>query len=356
MTKKKSIKRKREPSSSENKSDELQLPPTTRLSDEPVEKKAKWINKERVLVFASRGISHRDRHLMRDLRTLLPHSRDENKMERRENLLVVNEMCTMKNCNKCILLEGRKKRDLYMWISNVPDGPSGKFLVESVFTMGELKLTGNCLKGSRPLLSFDENFDLHPHYALLKELFIQIFGTPNHHPKSQPFFDRVVSFSILDNRIWFRNYQIISEDGALAEIGPRFVLNPIKIFEGSFGGSTLWDNPLYKTPGSYRRHLNMLASNRYENRQDQKAAYAAKTPKKLYGGKPNDDIFEGEVMEKAIEINEKIKKIKKRQKAKQIKKQKNKYSVSSSVTNQGQDKIAKQKKANKIVNSMLIKT
>lgn len=34
---------------------------------------------------------------------------------------------------------------------------------------------------------------------------------------------------ILDGRIWFRNYQILSEDGALAEIGPRFVLNPVSL-------------------------------------------------------------------------------------------------------------------------------
>lgn len=30
--------------------------------------------------------------------------------------------------------------------------------------------------------------------------------------------------------------------------GPRFVLNPIKIFSGSFTGATLWDNPHYITP------------------------------------------------------------------------------------------------------------
>lgn len=93
--------------------------------------------------------------------------------------------------------------------------------------MGELKMTGNCLRGSRPLLSFDPQFTKDPHYELLKELLIQIFGIPNHHPKSQPFFDHVYTFMILDNRIWFRNYQILSEDGALAEIGPRFVLNPV---------------------------------------------------------------------------------------------------------------------------------
>ena len=95
--------------------------------------------------------------------------------------------------------------------------------------MLELKLTGNCLKASRPLLSFDENFSKEPHYQLLKELFVQIFSTPNHHPKSQPFIDHVFTFSILDNKIWFRNYQILSEDGALAEIG-NFYYKTISLF------------------------------------------------------------------------------------------------------------------------------
>jgi hypothetical protein len=31
-------------------------------------------------------------------------------------------------------------------------------------------------------------------------------------------------------------------------LGPRFVLNPIRIFEGSFGGSTLYQNPHYVSP------------------------------------------------------------------------------------------------------------
>ena len=80
----------------------------------------------------------------------------------------------------------------------------------------------------------------------------QIFGVPNHHPKSQPFFDHVFTFSVADDRIWFRNFQIVEEDGALAEIGPRFVLNPIKVFESSFSGQTLWDNPKYVTPTAKR--------------------------------------------------------------------------------------------------------
>ena len=80
-----------------------------------------------------------------------------------------------------------------------------------------------------------------PHLQLLKELFIQTFGVPKGHPKSQPFFDRVYTFSLIDDKIWFRHYQILpEEDGSLAEIGPRFVLNPIKIFAASFSGKFSW--------------------------------------------------------------------------------------------------------------------
>ena len=30
---------------------------------------------------------------------------------------------------------------------------------------------------------------------------------------------------------------------SLVEIGPRFVLTPIRIFEGAFGGATVFSNP-----------------------------------------------------------------------------------------------------------------
>ncbi|KAJ7378670.1 Ribosome biogenesis protein BRX1 [Desmophyllum pertusum] len=195
-------------------------------------KKGKWTNKQRVLVFCSRGISHRARHLMLDIQTLLPHSKSETKLDRKDKLFVVNEVCEMKNCNKCVFFEMRKGQDLFMWFSCTPHGPSAKFFVENVHTMDELKLTGNALKGSRPVLSFDKQFDETPHNSLLKEMFIQTFSTPCFHPKSKPFVDHILSFSIEDNRIWFRNFQIVEEDGSLLEIGPRFVLNLIRVFEG----------------------------------------------------------------------------------------------------------------------------
>ncbi|CAL7951837.1 unnamed protein product [Xylocopa violacea] len=312
--KKKELKRKRNEDPDKENISAVEILPAKRLSDEPLPKKVKWINKQRVLVFATRGISYRHRHFMHDLKTLMPHHRPESKMERTKNLQVVNEMCEMKNCNKTMLFEGRKKRDLYLWFSNVPVGPCAKFLVENIYTMGELKMTGNCLRGSRPLLSFDENFNTKPHYSLLKELFVQIFGVPNHHPKSQPFFDHVYTFTVLDNRIWFRNFQILTEDGGLAEIGPRFVLNPIKIFADSFGGEILWDNPTYISPAKFRQSLMKKAAGKYINKVEQKIAQEVNKPKESYSLNPTDEIFKGDPLEKALELQQEEVKVMQRNK------------------------------------------
>lgn len=170
--------------------------------------------------------------------------------------------------------------------------------------MNELKLAGNCLRGSRPLLSFDPTFTEKPQYVLLKELLSQIFGVPKHHPKSQPFFDHVYTFTILDNRIWFRNFQILSEDGALAEVGPRFVLNPVKIFSGSFGGAALWENPNYISPAKYRQQIRLKAKHKYLNRLEQKENAAQKSGDS-YKMTPLDDIFHGDPMKKAQQIEAK---------------------------------------------------
>lgn len=269
-----------------------EVPLTRGSEDEPAAKKGKWTNKNRVLVFAARGINFRGRHLLSDLMNMMPHSKTESKMQKRESLFAINEVAEMKNCGKCLLFEGRRKRDLYMWAANIARGPSVKFEVENIHTMAELKMTGNCLKSSRPLLSFDKSFTADPHFALIKELFIQIFGVPNHHPKSQPFFDHVFTFCIVDGKVWFRNYQILEETGALAEIGPRMVLNPIKVFDGSFSGQTLWENAKYVTPTAKRSMLKKMQANKYEDRVKSKAAYDASRPtESTYKVDKTDEVF-----------------------------------------------------------------
>lgn len=100
--------------------------------------------------------------------------------------------------------------------------------------------------------------------------------------RAKPFIDHVLNLSVVDGKVWFRNYQVrgsatlppflfeltslqilegelTAEDisagegkgkpgkkgdktFSLSEVGPRFVLTPVKIFEGSFNGACLYEN------------------------------------------------------------------------------------------------------------------
>jgi ribosome biogenesis protein BRX1 len=134
----------------------------------------KWTDRERVLLLCSRGSLARTRHLINDLKRLMPHVRSEAKFDKKSKLEDLNEMCELANCTKCLYFESRKGRDTYLWVSNVDGGPSLKFLMRNIHTMNELNLVGNCLKGSRPILSFDAAFDQAPHFKLIKELLVNV--------------------------------------------------------------------------------------------------------------------------------------------------------------------------------------
>jgi ribosome biogenesis protein BRX1 len=138
----------------------------------------------------------------------MPHSKKDAKLDTKNNLYVLNELADLNNCNNAVFFEVRKKQDLYVWMAKTPNGPSVKFHLQNLHTMDELKMTGNCLKGSRHILSFDKTFDSAPHWGLLKELLGQVFNVPKGSRRSKPFVDHVLSFSIVDNKVWFRNYQV----------------------------------------------------------------------------------------------------------------------------------------------------
>ena len=54
---------------------------------------------------------------------------------------------------------------------------------------------------------------------------------------------------------------------SLVEIGPRFVLDPIRIFRGSFGGQTLYRNPDYVPPNTARSMARKAKGTAYEERK-----------------------------------------------------------------------------------------
>ena len=231
---------------------------SSNLSNET--KNKNWINKTRILIVASRGVSHQERHLVNDLISLIPNSKKEYKIERDIASEELNNICYMHSCKFCIYFEHRK-RELVMWIFRSPGGPLAKFSVTNIHALNEIKLIGNCIKYSRPLLSFDKSFEESPHLLLLKELFTQCFNSPRGHPKTRPFYDHQICFYNINNQIFIRVYQILNEIKEkftnqdqeskiqLLEIGPRFSLKLIRIFADSLGGKTLYLNKDYVAPG-----------------------------------------------------------------------------------------------------------
>lgn len=249
-------------------------------SSKDTSEKAKHINRQRLLVITSRGITYRHRHLIQDLTQLLPHSRKEPKFDSKKNLYQLNEVAELYNCNNIFFFEARKHQDLYLWISKPPNGPTLKFHIQNLHTLDELNFTGNCLKGSRPILSFDKSFLSGDHNKLLKEMFTHTFGVPPNARKSKPFVDHVMTFSIVDGKIWIRNYQINEtldtkekedlnvDELNLVEIGPRFVLTLITILEGSFGGPKIYENKEYVSPNFVRSQLKQQAATQAQSRSE----------------------------------------------------------------------------------------
>lgn len=191
-------------------------------------------------------------------------------------------------------------------MSKAPNGPTVKMHLQNLHTMEELHFPGNCLRGSRPILSFSPHFATAPHLRVIKELLTHIFGVPKGARKSKPFIDHIMSFTIADGKIWIRCYQInetaLSKTDAvleapanatvatkeppikkskgskpergdtkisLVEIGPRFVLTPIVILESSFGGPVIYENREFVSPNQIRSEIRLRKADRYNERTAQ---------------------------------------------------------------------------------------
>ncbi|KAL8647085.1 MAG: hypothetical protein Q9226_006582 [Calogaya cf. arnoldii] len=261
-------------------------------------------NKQRVLILSSRGVTFRQRHLLNDLYSLLPHSRKDAKLDTKTKLYQLNELADLYNCNNVLFFEARKGKDLYIWMSKAPNGPTVKCHMQNLHTTSELHFPGNCLRGSRPILSFDATFDSAPHLVLIKELLTHIFGVPKGARKTKPFVDHVMGFTLADGKIWIRCFEIretaisrsdartqaaedaekeivaVGEKGEtkinLVEIGPRFLLTPIVILESSFGGPVIYENKEFVSPNQIRSELRLSKAGRYNQRAEQQIERKAK--------------------------------------------------------------------------------
>ena len=177
-------------SSSSSEGEEIVQEPSTSAAVAPLA-----AFRQKVLVLSSRGVTQRMRHVMNDLSALLPqakkgtsavpcprmrlfwlmqHFDKDAKLDSKHQLYMVNELAELSNCNNALFFEARRHQDLYMWASKTPNGPSVRFHVLNSHTMDELKMTGNCLKGSRPIVCFDKAFDEEPHLRVIKELLMHV--------------------------------------------------------------------------------------------------------------------------------------------------------------------------------------
>lgn len=251
------------------------------------------------------------RHLLADICALLPHTLKESKLDtRKKNAgynLLLNSLADLHSCNVIFFLEAKKRgQDLYLWISRPPNGPTVKFSVTNLHTMGELGtgFAGNCLKGGRGIVVFDRSFDENgpamgkpgtEYRALIREMLRSVFCVPKRGVKGmKPFIDRIIGVFGVDDKIWIRVYEIRETEAgkkktdgeedekkqqglkrvpgqpdiSLIEIGPRFVLTPIVILEGSFGGPVIYENKEYVSPNQVRREIRMRRAAKYAQRRE----------------------------------------------------------------------------------------
>jgi ribosome biogenesis protein BRX1 len=118
------------------------------------------------------------------------------------------------------------------------------------------------------------------------------------------------SLLFISSQIWVRNYQILEEHAStaleaqkvkkitgdtistsLVEIGPRFVLNPVRIFRGSFGGQTLFQNPDFVSPNEVRALERRQKGTTYANRKESQTKRKERMDKIIVPQDPLANVF-----------------------------------------------------------------
>ena len=152
--------------------------------------------------------------------------------------------------------------------------------------MAELGFGGNCLKGGRGVVVFDKSFEDslegNEHKTLIREMLKGVFCVPSKGVRGmKPFVDRIIGIYGLDGKIWIRIYEIRETekteqqdlpkgnmtDITLIEVGPRMVLTPIVILEGSFGGPVIFENKEYISSNQLRSEAISRKASKYASRR-----------------------------------------------------------------------------------------
>jgi ribosome biogenesis protein BRX1 len=208
----------------------------------------------RPLLLASKGLIHEHAQVFEDFLGLIPHAKKEQSMPP-SDFVHLEEIAGDRHCDVAAVFETRHRRvnrECYFWIARVPDGPSVNFFIEDAQSIKDLKLIGNCLKGSRPILQFDPGLEDGGVFSISANLLGRLFSVPFEEPRSKPFVDRTMIFLRVGDSIVMRHYQIQWGEGealtVLAEVGPRVRLVPHFVLAGAFKGHKLWKNEGFISP------------------------------------------------------------------------------------------------------------
>ena len=77
----------------------------------------------------------------------------------------------------------------------------------------------------------------------------------------------------------------------MIEIGPRFVLNPIRIFRGSFGGQTLYVNEDFVNPNVIRANEKREKGEKYVRRKGAERKRKQREEELVVPEDPLADVF-----------------------------------------------------------------
>lgn len=89
-----------------------------------------WRNRQRTLVVASRTLTSAQHNVFEDFLNILPHSKTDSKIEKKDLRDQLEFACESKHCHNVMYFE-KKGKNFFLYLSKFPEGPTIKYLIES---------------------------------------------------------------------------------------------------------------------------------------------------------------------------------------------------------------------------------
>ncbi|AFM97646.1 60S ribosomal subunit biogenesis RNA-binding protein [Encephalitozoon hellem ATCC 50504] len=179
------------------------------------------------VILSTRGASVKIRHLMRDISKLVKVE-EEQKWDMGKDYKELRSLMELNECDSMLFFRSTKRSD-DLWIG-IHNGMSAVFRIYSLFTVKDCNFPVNSFKDCGYVLMFSKEFEEIEHLGHVKSVIEHVF-------RSNETKDKALCFFYLDGVIWVRCYKIGKK---LEEIGPRLVLEVLKVFEKCFEGNILY--------------------------------------------------------------------------------------------------------------------